>query len=140
MMVAGEYYIGDLCYVIEEWDDFCSVILDGDNVHDGEMTMPDGRKFASYGTAHGDGVYEDQFGHEYCVDAGLIGCILVSDITRKDYDDLTRLGRIKVFDRDFITGSERGVITFGNIRIDTDPEYDEYEEEYEEPDYDEEEY
>jgi hypothetical protein len=137
-MPAGEYYVGDLCYVIEEWEDFCSVIIDGDSVIEGEYRMPDGRKFASYGTAWGDGVYEDVAGRQYSVDAGLIGCILVSDITRKDYDieRIKKLGAIHTFDTDFITGKEGGVIFFGRVQIDTDPEPD-YDDYY---DYEEEEY
>lgn len=133
-MPAGEYYVGDLCYVVEEWDDYCSVIIQGDNCLDGEFHMPDGRKFASYGTAWGDGVYEDGEGRQYSVDAGLIGCILVSDITRKDMGDITKLGAIHTFDTDFITGKVGGAIFFGRVRIDTDPEpeYDDYYDEDEE--------
>ena len=131
-MPAGEYYIGDLCYVVDEWDDYCSVIIQYDKCLNGEFHMPDGRKFASYGTCWGDGVYEDTSGRQYSVDAGLIGCILVSDITRKDYDieRIKELGAIHTFETDFVTGKEGGVIFFGRVQIDTDPEFYEDEGDY----------
>lgn len=129
-MPAGEYYIGDLCYVVDEWDDYCSVIIQDDKCLNGEFHMPDGRKFASYGTCWGDGVYEDTSGRQYSVDAGLIGCILVSDITRKDMGDVTRLGAFVTFEKDFETGSKDGVIFFGRVQIDTDPEFYEDEGDY----------
>ena len=60
-MPAGKYYIGDLCYVMSdaEWEEFCSITIDGHNVIDGEFQLKDGRRFATYGTAFGDGVYSD---------------------------------------------------------------------------------
>lgn len=128
-MSAGQYYVGDLCYVIEEWDDVCSLIINDSGILDGEFELPDGRRFAIYGTAYGDGVYKDQFGHEYCVDSGSIGCILVEDISRKDYVGRIDgfLGHFHTFDKPFQTYSEDGKLVFGNVRIDTDPKYEEEE-------------
>ena len=65
MMKAGKYYVGDLCYVMSdaEWEQFCKITIQGNKVIDGEFEMPDGRKFATYSTAYGDGVYYDQYGH-----------------------------------------------------------------------------
>ena len=42
-MPAGEYYIGDLCYVMtdEEWNEFCSITIDGMKCIDGEFQMKD---------------------------------------------------------------------------------------------------
>ena len=56
MMQAGEYYVGDLCYVMtdEEWTQFCNITIQGNNVNDGEFELPDGRRFATYCTKHGD--------------------------------------------------------------------------------------
>lgn len=128
-MPAGEYYIGDLCYVMsdEEWAEFCSITIDGHTCIDGEFQLKDGRRFATYGTAYGDGVYSDQHGNSYSVDAGLIGCILVKDIRAEKYDNLSNLGYIKTFNNSFVTSGGRGekdwegVIQFGNILIETDP-------------------
>jgi len=140
-MPAGTYYIGDLCYVMtdDEWEDFCSITIKGNECLDGEFEMPDGRKFATYGTAWGDGQYRDQLGNSYGVDAGLIGCIRVEDI-KKDCENLNRLGKVHKFETDFVTSGGRqlrksekwdGVIQFGRIHIETDPVYEDEYEEYE---------
>jgi hypothetical protein len=134
-MPAGTYWIGDLCYVMtdEEWNEFCSITIDGMKCLDGEFTMKDGRRFATYGTAWGDGLYQDQHHNNYAVDAGLIGCIKVEDIKAKKYDDIERLGKIHKFNHDFTTSGGRGhqdwdgVIRIGSIHIGTDA--DEFEEE-----------
>lgn len=134
MMPAGKYYVGDLCYVMndKEWDQFCSITTKGNQCLDGEFEMPDGRKFATYGTKFGDGEYRDQHGNRYAVDAGLIGCILVDDIRAEKYDNLEKLGAVHEFKTDFVTSGGRsdydwtGTIQFGRIRIETNPQ-DEYE-------------
>ena len=132
-MPAGKYYVGDLCYVMddEEWDEFCSITIDGMKCIDGEFQMKDGRRFATYGTAWGDGVYHDQYGYSYSVDAGLIGCIKVDDIRAKNYDNLLDLGAIYDFNNSFVTSGGRGekdwegVIQFGHVMIETNPQYEE---------------
>jgi len=132
-MPAGKYYIGDLCYVMDdtEWVEFCSITIDGHNVIDGEFQLKDGRRFATYGTAYGDGAYHDQYGHSYSVDAGLIGCIKVEDIRAEKYENLLHLGFIMEFDNSFVTSGGRGdeawegVIQFGHVMIETNPEYEE---------------
>jgi hypothetical protein len=131
MMKAGTYYIGDLCYVMHpEWDEFCSLTCSGDNVLDGEFNLKDGRRFASFTTKWGDGTYKDEQGNEYPVDAGLIGCINVKDITPSELENLSS-GRVIEFVQDFSTFSAGGVLRFGSVVIDTDAEdIDEEEEEY----------
>lgn len=133
-MPAGTYVICDLCYVMtnEEWEDFCEITTDGYKCLSGEFQMPDGRKFATYKTAYGDGEYYDQLGKRYCVDAGLIGCIKVEDIRANKYDDIERLGTIHRFGFEFATGCTNGIIRFGHVEIDTDPtDYEpDYEDEY----------
>ena len=89
MMKAGKYYIGDLCYVMHpEWDEFCSLTINGHNVLDGEFNLKDGRRFATFTTKWGDGTYKDEQGRSYGVDAGLIGCIAVDDITPSELENL----------------------------------------------------
>lgn len=134
-MPAGKYYVGDLCYVMtdEEWKEFCDLTIKGNNVIDGEFEFKDGRKFASYSTKYGDGTYYDQHGYSYSVDAGLIGCILVSDIKAEKYDNLLDLGAIEEFNTDFVTGGGRnfpdweGTIQFGHIAIETAGQYEDEE-------------
>lgn len=139
MMPAGKYYVGDLCYVMDydEWDVFCSITIKGNQCLEGEFQMPDGRKFATYGTKWGDGEYRDQYGNRYGVDAGLIGCILIEDIRAEKYDNIEKLGAIHEFKADFVTSGGRGqpldrdwsgTIQFGHVHVETDPqeEYEEY--------------
>jgi hypothetical protein len=128
-MQAGKYYIGDLCYVMtdEEWEDFCGLTTSMNHSRDGEFKFTDGRTFATYGTKWGDGVYHDEYGHSYSVDAGLIGCIKVEDIRADKYENLLDLGSIMEFDKSFVTSGGRnegdweGTIQFGHVMIETNP-------------------
>ena len=138
MMPAGKYYVGDLCYVMhEEWDEVCGLFFAGRNDHgcnEGEFNLKDGRRFACFNTAWGDGEYYDQNCRSYGVDAGSIGCILVDDIDMMNGDNFLRAGNIIDFDQPFKVDSEDGKISFGSVVIDTDPvDYDEdYEDEEDE--------
>jgi len=128
MMPAGKYYIGDLCYVMtdDEWREICAIIIKGNQCLDGEFELPDGRRFAIYSTAYGDGEYYDQYGHTYSVDAGSIGCVRLDDIKYVDnFDQFLDLGAILEFAEPFVTGKQGGQLEFGHVVIDTDPEYDE---------------
>lgn len=118
MLRPGKYWIGDLCYVMHDvWDEFCNKTIVNNTCIYGEMEVA-GKFIAQYGTMYGDGCYHDEDGHEYGVDAGLIGCIRVEDIT--DPGAHIGLGRIVEFKHVFRTGStENGVIYFGNVRINT---------------------
>lgn len=121
MMPAGTYYIGDLCYVMhDDWAEFCEITLDGHNVKDGEFALRDGRRFATYTTSYGDGVYPASNGADLGVDAGLIGCIAVNDITEEDQVNLG-LGIVVTFNEEFSTSEQGGRIYFGHIMVDTDP-------------------
>jgi hypothetical protein len=134
-MPAGKYYIGDLCYVMyDEWDEFCEITIDGRTCNDGEFTLKDGRRFATYGTAYGDGTYEHNqpIGAGLGVDAGLIGCILVSDIDQACGSNHIKDGIVVEFDQPFETHEENGTIHFGNVKVFTayeEPEDDYYDEE-----------
>lgn len=134
MMKAGKYYVGDLCYVFndEDWNQICKIIIDGHSCLEGEFNLPDGRRFAIFNTAYGDGEYEDQNGHSYSVDAGSIGCTLDDNISADKYEDLTQLGNIVEFEEDFNVYEKNGVIYIGHLEIDTDPIYDEDNEDYDE--------
>ena len=134
-MPAGKYYVGDLCYVMDhdEWHQVCARTIQGTKIVDGEFELDDGRRFAIYGTAYGDGEYYDQYGHTYSVDAGSIGCILMSDIRANKYDNLLDLGAILEFAEPFETAGGRGsanwdgVIKIGHVEIATSPEYEDEE-------------
>ena len=124
MMPAGRYYIGDLCYVMHDvWDEFCDITIKNEECLSGEFTMKDGRRFATYSTQSGDGCYPSNIGASFMVDAGLIGCILVSDITDPGATeaDMEEFGAIVEFGTDFVTDGSRetGTIQFGRVIVET---------------------
>jgi hypothetical protein len=126
-MPAGEYYIGDLCYVMhDEWDEVCGFICDHErgSAIEGEFTLKDGRRFAVYNTAYGDGVYYDQHDNDYGVDAGVIGCIRTADISESDKENIPD-GHVHLFEKEFPTYTDGGKLYFGDVVIDTDPDYEE---------------
>ena len=129
MMPAGIYYIGDLCYVMsdERWEELCDLIMPNFSVTDGEFLFKDGVRFAPLSTFYGDGVYEDQVGHQYPVDSGSIGCILLSDIEPEHFDGIAN-GRVVMFLTPFEPCDVSGTLKFGDIAIETnDTEPDEEE-------------
>ena len=142
-MQAGTYYVGDLCYVMHDaWSEVCDLIIEGHSCKEGEFTLADGRKFAIYNTAYGDGTYSSNGNGSYCVDSGSIGCIRVEDIRDETYSPevIDDLGQQIVFENDFSTRNDRGTLCFGHVEVYTgdDPSYEEEEEEYyeEEEEYD----
>lgn len=134
MMPAGRYYIGDLCYVMHpQWEEFCEITISGPCVEDGEFQLKNGVRFATLCTMYGDGIYQDQLGNSYPVDAGLIGCIRVEDISDETAD--LKLGNVVEFHEDFEVSSDNGVLYFGHISIntgDSEEEEDDYYEDEEE--------
>lgn len=85
-------------------------------------------------TAYGDGTYLDREGHEYPVDSGTIGCVLLENIAPCGH------GNVIDIPEDFILDVSDGKISLiglsgkAYVEIDTDPEYEE--EPWEELDYD----
>ena len=138
MMKAGEYYVGDICYVLHEvWDEVCNLIIEDKECLEGEFVLGDGRKFACYNTYWGDGEYKDQQGRRYLVDAGIIGCILKSDVNLDVRGNDFNGGNIITFHNDFNTYNNNGRIVVGNVVVNTvsDEENFEEEDEYEESNY-----
>jgi hypothetical protein len=70
---AGEYYIGDLCYVLG--DDVYDTIFGGLGGYDSGLYKEKGSNmfFLVDNTAYGDGLYHANDGKEFGVDAGIIG-------------------------------------------------------------------
>jgi hypothetical protein len=134
-MPAGLYYIGDLCYVMhDEWSEVCSLLIagrDDGSCNEGEFVLADGRRFAIYNTAYGDGKYYDTDGNSYSVDSGSIGCIRIEDIRLTDQNNIS-LGNALTFLHPFNTYGGC-ILTFGDVRIDTDPSYeDDYDDDVDE--------
>jgi hypothetical protein len=129
---AGEYYIGDLCYVMgNEWDEVVELMFPTERSEQGELTLADGRKFFYGSTAYGDGSYGDNRGGTYPVDAGNIGIIATNDISETDKESV-QCGTVYTFDEPFEVTAHAGLFKFGDIVIDTayekiDDDYDEEE-------------
>jgi hypothetical protein len=130
-MPAGRYYIGDLCYCMHpEWDECCDLFFPANHPPkgvEGEFTLKDGRRFASFSTAHGDGTYYSNINTEHSVDAGIIGCIRVEDIRDDEASDMETLGAIVEFDKPFEVSSDGTSLVFGHVVINTG--YDDEDEE-----------
>ena len=136
----GTYYIGDPCYVIpdHEWMDYLDTYPKHPNPHigwiDGIAVTFKGHKCWHSGTAYGDGSYRDNEGHEYGVDAGIIGIIPI-ELCEKTIDNVetNELGRIVTFDKRFKVYVEKdSTFHFGHLSIVTDGSDIEEEEEEEE--------
>lgn len=127
MFTPGTYYVGDLCYVLEDrWDEICDLIFDENNVCSGSFNLRDGTRFALYNTAYGDGSFHDQHGNSYSVDSGSIGVVRLFSIERTaDQISEEDLGHVIEFDKAFNCWYDNGKINIGHIIIDTNPEYDE---------------
>lgn len=129
---AGKYYVGDLCYVINDknWDE----LIKKTSCFSEESFEFKGKEVFVAGTAYGDGTYYDNNGREYSVDAGLIGVIPFEIIDNNEEGDG---GQIIDFTNDFIAYEDDGKFYIDNFIIDTKEDDEEYDEEYDE-DYEEE--
>lgn len=131
---AGTYYIGDPCYAFQG-DDWNKILDENDYFNAEECSFKNIPLFA-VSTKHGDGCYEDQYGNEYPVDAGLIGCVPIelcnfgegiAVIEGRFFDNrgIENFkfvpGKIHTFDSEFVCSEENGMIEIGDFFIDTDP-------------------
>lgn len=126
------WYVGDLCYVLDDssperkvWSEVCNLMFPAELVtafgprrKNGEFRLSDGRQFFSFGTAYGDGFYEDQFGNGYGVDSGSIGAIRVRDIPDFNYPGLGQIHEITDLRAEDCSYKD-GVITIGHLLINT---------------------
>lgn len=131
---AGTYLVGDPCYAFSnyhpsdtslwrQWLD--SAWHEGDpnkmRILDGRVQ---GRRIAASVTAYGDGVYYDEKGHEYPVDAGLIGVVHESFLPflspTETAEGKTPFGmHLVTFAEPFHVEFNDGVIAIGDILIET---------------------
>jgi len=133
-MPAGEYFIGDPCYVFshETWSDVCDLFSYDDRGTTPPVVTFNERPLWAAMTCYGDGCYPDDTGHVYGVDSGLIG-VVPSSLWSTLHDPnghvlgrehMKRLGRIVVFGNDFavsvVSGHNSFVIKIGDVSIETD--------------------
>lgn len=129
---AGTYYVGDPCHVFS--DEVWQELLQKTRFFKNNFFEIDGYKGFASGTAYGDGIYVDNFGKEYGVDAGLLGVVPIELVKRfvdnweGVKDNIKRIANVVDFDKDFYPTEEEGFFQFGHIEIETG-EQDEEEEE-----------
>jgi len=117
-MPAGAYYVGDLCFVVDDrWDQIRDLTTKDGAQLEGEFVFPSGGRFATYNVGRGDGEYQDQHAGFYTLHSGLIGCVRIQDIHQNYWPNIP-LGRRVVFTDEFHTGQQGDVIMFGHIHID----------------------
>ena len=77
MLPPGDYYLGDPCYVVQDWEDFLTEFWKFDR---GGVFKFQGKTCAAFYTKYGDGQYEVVEGAwgTLPVDAGMIGMIPMS--------------------------------------------------------------
>lgn len=119
LMPAGEYYLGDPCYVLDsEWETVCAA-LEGKDIG-GPILRSDEGVAIAFSTAYGDGRYEVKKGYhtiaEVPVDAGLIGLVPVALVKIAPVGLMVRLE----FSRDFECTSDGKVLKFGKYEVATD--------------------
>ena len=134
---AGEYYIGDLCYVMHaEWSEVCDLTFaDAYDMVEGDLSLADGRRIFLASTAYGDGTYNDNKGNYYPVDSGTIGIIAVQDISDADRENISS-GAVHTFENAFSITAQNGLFNIGGVEIDTAYEEDDEDEyDYEDDEY-----
>jgi len=135
---AGEYWVGDPCYVVldEHWGDWLDATGWTSPIMQAQIDLLPGYTFNVCGvnTAWGDGGFDDQFGFGYCVDSGMIGVVperyryfMEHYRSSKAYelDHLKTLSQLVNFAEPFDIYRKGGVIHIGHLAIDTDPVWDE---------------
>lgn len=121
---TGTYYLGDPCYAFDDHAEWMTLLNSCGMFEDKPVGEIRGQQVLAFGTKWGDGSYRDSDGNAYSVDAGLIG-LVPWDVAsaQAQYPDLAELGRVVTFDRPVTcTDDGSGVLVFGDIKIDTDPE------------------
>jgi hypothetical protein len=72
---AGRYWLADPCYSISNDEVWMELLTSSNFFMDSPVGTSKGYEVLAFGTAYGDGVYPDNRGREYAVDAGLIGLV-----------------------------------------------------------------
>jgi hypothetical protein len=128
MLEAGNYYVGDLCYVLGDQNGFdWGDVLKSTNCLGLELEPRCETRYFTYKntkffcspTMYGDGEYRDQNSRSYGVDAGIIGCFPMSKLPE---DANTNGGQVVAFADDFDCDEcdeIDGIIRIGHLHINT---------------------
>lgn len=122
---AGKYFFGDTCYTLGDIDDGpeWGTWVDYTSEMSEQFVLPiSGAKIGEFSliassTAYGDGLYHDQDGVSYSVDAGLIGVTPIEFIeeVNADKEHLATLGRFIELTTDHVLAYNDGVITLTSV-------------------------
>jgi hypothetical protein len=109
---AGTYYVGDLCYSVDndDWPIICDEID-----HKGTPFEYRGKLAASSYTRYGDGGYDDSEGRFYGVDSGSIGIAPVEVLADPHHHG----GQVITFKKPFDIHFENGVFKIDDFVIHT---------------------
>ena len=116
----GKYVLGDPCYVVpqEDWQP----LLESCDYFNLPVGLCKGFQVLGFSTKYGDGTYADNQHRHYPVDAGLIGLVPIEYAIGVD-PELSQVVEFK--NSTTCTRTSDGVLTFGNIVINTDSSYEE---------------
>lgn len=121
---AGIFFLGDPCYAVpdEHWQ---ALLDEADHFDDSTCGTVAGHRVYAFSTG-GDGCFTDVQGHEYPVDAGLIGLTPMA-LANPDADPeqtarLAACGRIVTFESPAHIDDSEGLLTFGPYVINTGEE------------------
>ena len=128
-----QYWIGDPCYVLNEANgfDWGQIVYDTDLFNlirpkdeQGGVFDIGGHKVAVSSTAHGDGLYADESGKLYGVDAGCLSCVPVELLPDGfDGEDLGHVWDAPCQAANNVTYQD-GVVRFLDSMVKIDTEYD----------------
>lgn len=111
----GEYWVGDLCYVLDpHWGEICDIDFDDYCI----METSDEQLLGTAYTEYGDGSYTDQHGNSYGVDSGTIGVVSVKHMDTP-LSEAVKDGHVHTFNHPFSITRKKGCIIIGDIVIDT---------------------
>ena len=92
---AGTYFLGDPCYAVPD-EHWLPLLEASDFFKDEDHGEVAGHTVYAFGTG-GDGCFEDQDGHEYPVDSGLIGLTPLLLTRQSEIEALKRSGQFVTF-------------------------------------------
>lgn len=124
---AGKYVIGDPCYTVPD-DDWIK-LLESCEYFNRPVGISGGYEVLAFPTAYGDGVYRDQRGNVYPVDAGLIGLVPV-EYAQIDEDRFYPTQFVEFKTLTACRRDEDGTLVFGDVTIKTGDDANDEEEEY----------
>ena len=126
---AGNYYVGDPCYGFNDATPDWMMWLESADFRNQNWLLEGevrGSRITAVSTKYGDGLYCDNDGWMYGVDAGMIGVIHEKSLVLEGDTNKVMLHLVK-FDEPFTvsTNSETGQINIGHITIETGDDVDE---------------